>query len=46
MDSASGSHMLSESIWIVWFKTSFSREKVVCHECDGLAECEDRARIL
>ena len=42
---------LSENIWFVWPKTSYSGENVGCHACgqrttDGRTECEDRARIL
>ena len=31
----SGCHKLSENIWFVWSKRSYSGEKVECHVCDG-----------
>ena len=47
----SGCHQLSENIWFVWSKMSYSGDMEGCHACartDGqrTTECEDRARIL
>ena len=46
----SGCHKLSENIWFVWSKMSYSGDMEGCHACartDGrTTECEDRARIL
>ena len=46
----SGCHKLSENIWFVWSKRSYSEDKVGCHACprrmEARTECEDRARIL
>ena len=47
----SGRHKLSENIWFVWSKMSYSGDMEGCHACarttDGQrTECEDRARIL
>ena len=43
----SGCHKLSENIWFVWSKRSYSEDKVGCHGCPRrTTECEDRARIL
>ena len=45
-----GWHKLSENIWFVWSKRSYSGDKKGCHargrRTDGHTECEDRARIL
>ena len=45
----SGCHQLSENIWFVWSKMSYSGDMEGCHACprtDGQrTECEDRARI-
>ena len=43
----SGSHMLSENMWIVWFRTLYG-QKVGGHDRDTQTDtrkCEDRARI-
>ena len=40
---------LSENIWFVCSKMSYSGDMEGCHACprtDGHTECEDRARIL
>ena len=38
-----GGHRFSENILLVWFKTSYSGEKVGFQDCDGQRkECEDR----
>ena len=38
---------LSENIWFVWSKTSYSGENVGCDTCgQRTTECEDGARIL
>ena len=46
----SGCHQLSENIWFVWSKMSYSGDMEGCHACvrrtDGRTECEDSARIL
>ena len=46
----SGHHKLSENIWFVWSKMSYSGDMEGCHACarrtDGRTECEDSARIL
>ena len=45
----SGRHKLSENIWFVWSKMSFSGDKEGCHACprtDGCTEHEDKARNL
>ena len=44
-------HKLSENVWFVWSKRSYSGDKEGCHACgrtdDGRrTECEDRAGIL
>ena len=44
-----GCRKLSENIWFVWSKRSYSGQKVGCHahtRRHGQTECEDRARIL
>ena len=47
-----GWHKLSENIWFVWSKRSYSGDKKGCHargrtdEQRRTTECEDRARIL
>ena len=46
-----GWHKLSENIWFVWSKRSYSGDKKGCdargqRTTDGRTECEDRARIL
>ena len=46
----SGRHKLSENIWFVWSRMSYSGDMEGCHACpqttDGRTESEDRARIL
>ena len=47
----SGCHQLSENIWFVWSKMSYSGDMEGCHACPRTdngqrMECEDRARIL
>ena len=45
-------HQLSENIWFVWSKMSYSGDMEGCHACarrtdnGQRTECEDRARIL
>ena len=48
-----GRHKLSENIWFVWSKMSYSGDMDGCHACarttdngQRTTECEDRARIL
>ena len=31
----SGCHKLSENVWLVWSKRSYSGQKVGCDDCDG-----------
>ena len=38
-------HKISENIWFVWSKRSYSGQKVGCDDCDT-RKCEDSARIL
>ena len=48
----SGRHKLSENIWFVWSKMSYSGDMEGCHACGRTThdtrrtECEDSARIL
>ena len=44
----SGCHKLSENMWFMLFKRSYSRQKVGCDVCGRriMTEWEDRARSL